>query len=137
MIDASQYVGLPFKELGRDRNGIDCYGLLKLCFAETYGIELPTYDSYSSTKDWAQVSPLIQQERDASWEPVTDHREGDVVVLKIHGHPWHCGIVLTYPKFLHVEWGTETCIDRLDSVRWARRVEGFYRHKSMIVVTAA
>ena len=37
----SAYVGLPFKEGGRNRYGLDCYGLLRLVINERFGLMTP------------------------------------------------------------------------------------------------
>ena len=39
----NDYVGLPYKFGGRDYDGVDCYGLTKLIYAEEYGVELPDW----------------------------------------------------------------------------------------------
>lgn len=74
---------------------------------------------------------MIQQETASTWEPVEQHRvqAGDLVVLRIAGHPWHCGVMLDRYKFLHIERGSNVCRDDVTSLRWAKRVDGFYRWK--------
>ena len=39
----SNFVGIPHADLGRDRAGCDCYGLLRLVYAEDLGIALPSF----------------------------------------------------------------------------------------------
>ena len=40
----AQYIGLPFVEGGRDRSGLDCYGLLRLVINERYAGSVPEYE---------------------------------------------------------------------------------------------
>ena len=41
MIDYKKYLEIPYKPLGRDWNGCDCWGLLCLIAKGEYGITLP------------------------------------------------------------------------------------------------
>lgn len=49
---ADAYVGLPWKNGGRARDGLDCWGLARLVAAERFGAELPAYD----TTTWREFS---------------------------------------------------------------------------------
>ena len=131
-MNISPYMPIPFKERGRDHGGIDCYGLVYLISREQLGREVPSYaEAYSTCMDQREISSMIQQETSSTWEPVEQHRvqAGDLVVLRIAGHPWHCGVMLDRVKFLHIERGANVCRDDVTSLRWAKRVDGFYRWK--------
>lgn len=39
----NNYVGIPYAFGGRDKDGLDCYGLAKLVYAEQYGETLPDW----------------------------------------------------------------------------------------------
>ena len=45
-----KYLGIPYKHVGRDFNGVDCWGLLILYFREK-GIELP---DWWYEEDWSK-----------------------------------------------------------------------------------
>lgn len=129
-IALSHYMPIPFKERGRDHDGVDCYGLVYLIAREQLGLEVPAYtDGYATCMDQREISAMIQQETVSTWRPVErrDIQLGDLVVLRIAGHPWHCGLMVNRYDFLHIERGSNVCRDRIGSLRWEKRIDGFYR----------
>jgi len=124
------YIGLPFKGHGRDRKGVDCWGLVRLVMAEQFGISLPSYATqYESTAREDQLAPLIEEER-KWWIPLEagEERLGDVVVLRMRGQPIHVGLVIEAGRMLHAEAGIGSVLDSYKSARWSLRVTGFYRY---------
>ena len=124
------YVGLPFKEHGRNREGVDCWGLVRLVLAERFGRRLPSYaDGYASTGDAADIGRLIRGEM-GPWRPVPERGEqaGDVVLMRLLNQPMHVGVVVAPGWMLHIEDGIDACLESYDGARWRRRVLGLYRH---------
>ena len=130
---AADYVGLPFKEHGRDRGGTDCFGIVRLVLAEQFGVELPAYvDGYASTEDAEDIARIIRGEL-APWReiPAGEERPGDVVLIRMLNHPMHVGVVVAKGWMLHIEEGIDACLDRYDGARWRRRIVGIYRHETL------
>src|SRR5262245_40354600 len=118
---ASRYVGIPFADGGRTRDGLDCYGLLHVIYREEFQIELPSYTgAYLSAHEHAEVAALLANRIPLdAWEPVLGApRVGDAVVFRVLGAPWHVGVMVSPTDFLHVEAG-QVCaaIERLDQFR--------------------
>ena len=44
-------LGIPFKDNGRDRDGIDCYGLVLLVAKEQHGVDLPDWQVDSTAQN--------------------------------------------------------------------------------------
>jgi cell wall-associated NlpC family hydrolase len=130
----NQYVGLPFAELGRDRAGVDCWGLVRLIYQEQFGVTLPSYtEAYRTTLDADEIGALVQGEARAWWAavPLTAARVGDVLVLRVRNQPMHCGLVLTPPAFLHIVRGINAAVERWDAWHWNKRISGVFRHEAM------
>lgn len=124
------YIGLPFKEHGRDRQGVDCWGLVRLVLGEEFGIRLPSYaDGYASTEDAEDIGRLVRGEM-APWRDVSHAEEqpGDVVLMRLMNQPMHVGLVVGAGWMLHIEEGIDACLERYDSAKWRRRVLGIYRY---------
>lgn len=46
----NQYIGIPYKIGGEDRNGIDCYGLVYLVMREQFNVLLPSHGKHINCK---------------------------------------------------------------------------------------
>lgn len=128
----AEYVGLPFAEHGRERSGVDCWGLIRLVLAEQFGVGVPSYGGdYASTTDQDELGRLIRGEM-APWREVTGReRAGDGVLLRVRGQPIHVGLVIAPGWMLHVQRDIDSTLERYDGPRWAKRIIGIYRHESM------
>ena len=126
----NQMIGVPFTEKGRDLDGWDCWGVVRWGLLHGFGIEVPSYcDDYMSTEEGQEIAALIARES-LGWmeQPLHAAQPGDVLVLRIKGRPWHCGLVIESPWFLHAIEQLGTVRDRWDALRWEHRIIGLYRH---------
>lgn len=130
---AGRYIGLPFKEHGRDATGLDCWGLVRLVLHEQFGYPLPSYtQEYKSPYDVRGVSALIGREAQ-KWQPVKSGTEkcADVIVLRLRGQPLHTGLVLGDGTMLHIERFIDSAIERYTNSQWRDRIDGFYRYQNI------
>ena len=79
------YVGVPFADLGRTREGCDCWGLVRLILAEQRGLVLPCYaTSYRTETNWQGVAREIgTAQAGGDWHRIDESevRAFDVVSL--------------------------------------------------------
>lgn len=126
----NSYIGIPYLNRGRDRNGLDCWGLVQLWHKEQKGVDVPDYLwAYTSAEDQNSVAEAINANK-VQWSKVEEPEYGDVLVFRIMGQPIHVGIKLHYDDFVHAFKGTQSCLERLSSVSWARRLTEVYRWNS-------
>lgn len=129
----SDYIGLPFRDFGRDRSGLDCWGLYRLVFSEIYGIDLPSYlDGYGSALDKKSVTSHIDDVTDEpQWMeiPQGQEKEGDCIVIKFHGMPCHVGLCVGRSHMLHVYPGINTTLEDYSRQKWRHQIHGFYRYQ--------
>jgi hypothetical protein len=123
----NKYIGLPYKDNGRDIDGIDCWGLVRLYYKEELGIDLPSYvDEYNGPYD-TSVTRAISLYKD-SWNKTTTPAPGDVVLFNIYGEPAHVGVYVGNNKFLHCREGRDSVVESLDNIKWNKRLEGVYKY---------
>lgn len=126
-----RFVGIPYLDRGRDRAGLDCWGLLHLVFREQMGLDLPSYaDRYITGADRVALARLIAGELD-DWLPIApgEERPLDGVLMREGAFPRHIGIVTRPGLLLHVEQGASSRIERYRHGILANRVVGFYRYR--------
>lgn len=130
----SDYLDIPWKELGRNRDGADCWGLYRLVMKEQFGIELPAYDGagYQDGEDLTEVSALIDSQL-VDWREVPQGSElvGDAVLIRVMGEPIHIGMVVGPGRMLHIKPGVGASVDRYTSLNFRNRIIGFFRHRSI------
>jgi cell wall-associated NlpC family hydrolase len=129
-MDLSPYVGLPFKPRGRDRSGVDCWGLLRLVYEEQFGIKLPSYaDDYTTLEDKAATADLIDGNK-GLWREISAGAElpGDGLLMSVAGRPIHIGVVIAGGRVLHIERDMGAIIESYRGFRLRKRIVGFYRH---------
>lgn len=132
------YIGLEFKEHGRDRKGLDCWGLVRLVLAEQFGIPLPSYSSeYKDTRDSKAIDELYQDEKEiGDWLKIGlgQERLGDVVCMRIRGVPMHVGLIIEKGRMLHIEKGSNSCFVKYNNLEWKNKIDGVYRRRELIDV---
>lgn len=125
----ASYRRIPFLEKGRDRAGVDCWGLVRLVLEEQFGfLGLPSYeDRYRGTADRDGIAAAVRSGLLQGWERSYVAAAGSLVILRLAGRPWHCGLMANGSSMLHTLEGTGVCVERLDSLLWRNRVEGWWR----------
>jgi cell wall-associated NlpC family hydrolase len=143
---AARFIGIPWKELGRGRDGCDCWGLHRLILKEQFGCAAPAYQTgYAGCgrDDVAEIAALIAvgkigwitvAEYDpATWLcPLGAERPGDSLLIRQHGAPCHIGLVAGGRHMLHIEEGIDSVCVPYDDSTWRRRIVGIYRHPGLV-----
>ena len=108
---------------GRTFPEYDCYGLvIEVC--KRLGIIIPAFVSPPEEEDFHKTV-LAKEDLFTKLDAPEDHC---IVLLNtVHRIPTHVGVVLEYPRFIHIMKGRRVAIERLTSIFWSTRVKGFYR----------
>lgn len=129
-----KYLDLPWKIGGRDRSGIDCWGLVRLVYQEECGLILPSWlddphalDATVRGRSRAFMAHAGEFMKLARWSG--EQRPFDIATLELRGHMWHVGILVEPPfTVLHIEDEEGSKVED-----WSRREDftaqfgGFYR----------
>lgn len=122
MIDCREFVGIPYKERGRGKDGVDCLGL-NLMVSRSLGYDVP---------DWIYLDEKANRDK----EVVRLGKEGlNAVRLEepVEGcyiefscmDRFHTGVYVGEGMFIHASKADGMVVlERLE--RWRRRVRGYY-----------
>lgn len=147
---ADSYVGLPWENTGRDRGGLDCWGLYRLIKAERFGVLHPEYREVvwmpcENRADQAEanrsLAAYMEGERLKGWTTVWEAAAaapdeplggnlvapGDLVWIRNVGATTHVGLAVCPGWMLHIEEGIDSVCVPYDGADFERRVTGFYR----------
>lgn len=128
-----EYATIPFKAKGAERDGCDCWGLVRLFYREQLQITLPAYLSeYAEDYTAATVdSAVCSHRREPQWQCVDVAAYGDVALFLSKGLVTHMGVMLNNRVMLHASaslGGVATA--RVTAQPWRSKLEGFYRYAS-------
>lgn len=134
MIAVDNLIGIPYKSGGRDKEGgVDCWGLVRLVYEQTFNISLPTLSStYTDATDGAQAEEALLRNREG-WGSVVVPQIGDVILFNIAGRASHVGVYIGSNEFIHAMEGKDVRIERLTSPMWEKRVVGFFKYDANAV----
>jgi len=127
---AAEYVGIPYKPHGRDRLGCDCWGLLCMIWREQLGGNLPEYegvDWYRGQKPSVIGSDAIEYASKFRQVPIEEARLGDGILMRMRGHPFHVGLVLTPGWMIHTHEEADSVIEPYRTMTWEKRISAIYR----------
>jgi len=123
----NKYIGIPFLDKGRDTNGIDCWGLVRLVYKQEYNIDLPSFSTDYEADDSERMRDLFAQYKEG-WEQIEEPTEGCIVLFNILGVESHMGVAVSNTHFLHARDKYTSAIESFDSVSWRNRITGFYKY---------
>ncbi len=131
--DFGKYIDIPFKHRGRDFDGCDCFGLVRLIYAQERNIILPDYLEIDYKCD------LTEEEETHIQDLYLNHLEKGWIVAKPPYKKWdglifysnpkrtvadHIGLVIEDGKFIHTSgyYGI-SLVSKLDGI-WESKLYG-------------
>jgi cell wall-associated NlpC family hydrolase len=124
---SNEYIGIPFENKGRDREGCDCYGLVLLIYKEQYKIILPTIDEYKDALDKKDINKYVDK-----YQPIIQGtklekpEEGAIVLLGSESLSDHVGVVLSDNMMIHTTEELGVVVEELSSTRIRNKIKGYY-----------
>lgn len=140
-----KYIGMPYKHLGRDARGTDCYGLVVMIYKDKLGIDLPdvchyskcnesagaymtsfyTNDKYENVSDFHKLWTPVELDKLERYDVILFRSDKDVDA------PTHSGVYLGDGKFIHVTYDLPVTISRLNRVL-GMDIHSAYRYKERL-----
>ena len=115
-------IGVPYRNLGRDYSGWDCWGLCVMAYREVFGIEIPDV-CYESAENFRESMRLFSQHKDR-WNRTEHHALGSVALIYRRGLLIHAGLASVEGLILHVEKAVGTVQEPASEMR----IEGYYAY---------
>ena len=126
------FIGIPFKDGGRDFTSVDCWGLAVLYYRYALGITLPDYRIGCAFASMI-AEKIAEEEKSGAWREL-EHPEPDCIVLMAldASQPrirQHIGVYVNQGQILHTtaSMGASYLI-RLDQPLIQCRTRGYFEY---------
>lgn len=86
---AAKYIGLPYVPGGREKDGVDCWGLLRLIYKEEMQLDLPLLPG---VVDESLLAISRRFESASNWFEISAPEDGCAVAMSKHRFLHHVGI---------------------------------------------
>lgn len=106
---ADKYVGLPYKLMGRDRLGTDCYGIVRMVLKEMEGQDWPSY--FEEDPEGSTITQLTSNLKHIELDQARDLDVAIILMRHLNENkvwelrPIHMGIFVDSKRILHIETG--------------------------------
>ena len=120
-----KFFQIPYRNNGRDFNGCDCYGLVKLLAKEKQGITLPDFN-YENAQSNDNEKFFNQEKNNHHWKRC-EPKEGAIIVIRIEGIAKHIGYMLDATSFMHItQQGVS--VGNIEHHLFKSRIVGFWSY---------
>ena len=128
---AEELLGIPYEHNGRDKEGLDCWGLVYLFFKKL-GVELPTGDGKYISDEWYKIEPERYEKELAGLGEEVGHFKHlqplDIPYFRLYQDVvTHTGVMLDDTHFIHVLIDKEVRIDTMKRRFWRAKYAGARR----------
>jgi hypothetical protein len=136
-----EYIGLPFREHGRSREGVDCYGLVRLVHREQLGISLPAMcgpigriDPDMPLRELRDLRTQVEERMASDEWTRTGAPElvGDIAWMTAIGAAAHVGLAVSHTHILHIEPGGRSMLSPHAHRCWGRRIVDWIRYSGSV-----
>jgi cell wall-associated NlpC family hydrolase len=129
-----KYVGVPYQHRGRSMDGLDCWGVIRMIYAD-HGIDVIDLEQYDLK--WArQGKDHFLGNYSSSWIKIelTAQLECLDVILFFNdlGVASHAGIYLSKGRFIQAVARSGVVVTPLNQI-WRGKTEGIYRYDKNLI----
>lgn len=130
---SASFIGIPFRDKGRGREGVDCWGLVHLVHTEHLRCAaFPSYaESYACDAERCEIASLVAGEAlSPLWQRVDGAPQAfDVLFFRVGRWDSHAALAIDGRRMLHVlAAGHQSVVERWDRGRWPRSFTAAYRY---------
>ena len=119
--EARTWLGVPWRHMGRNRQGVDCVGM-PVMIAQAKG--LSEYDHTGYTREPSNSSLIDHFRNNMREKPLADMRPGDVLLFADGKYPFHCGILAErygQPSLVHAFAGRRKVVEEQYCAPWSKQ----------------